>query len=128
MIKIVSVALLCAVILLYLKNINSDMFVPCLIVSGLIIFSFSFSFSYLSSALNFINNIVSVLNINDELFTILIKITAIGYIVEFGASTINDFGLKGLADKLVFVGKLAIFTISIPVFYSILSLLKGLLK
>jgi stage III sporulation protein AD len=126
MIKIVSVALLCAVILLYLKNINSDIFVPCLIVSGLIIFSFSIT--YLSSALNFINNIVSVLNINDELFTILIKITAIGYIVEFGASTINDFGLKGLADKLVFVGKLAIFTISIPVFYSILSLLKGLLK
>ena len=31
---------------------------------------------------------------------IIFKITAIGYLVEFGADTINDLGLKGLAEKI----------------------------
>ena len=126
MVKIVLIAIVCALILIYLKSINNEIFIIGLIASGLIMLSISIT--YITTALNFINNIISVLNINDELFIILLKITAVGFIVEFGASTINDFGLKGLADKLIFVGKLAIFTISIPVFYSIFNLLLGLLK
>jgi stage III sporulation protein AD len=59
---------------------------------------------------------------------IIFKVTAIGYIVDFSASTIRDFGLNSLADKVVFVGKLIIFSLSMPIIYGVLNLLVGVLK
>ena len=64
--------------------------------------------------------------VDGSLFSIIFKITAIGYLVEFGAGTIEDFGLKSLADKLVFAGKIIILGISMPVIYAVFNLLKGL--
>ena len=66
--------------------------------------------------------------INKEFYVIIFKITAIGYLVEFAADTINDLGLKGLADKLVFTGKILVFSISLPIIYSICNLLVSLLQ
>ena len=126
MVKIVSIAFLCALILISLKNVNNDFFILGLIASGVLLFSISLE--YVLTIFNFINVLVNLVNIDNNLFVILIKITLIGYLVEFGCSLINDLGLKSLSDKLIFIGKLAIFCISIPVFYSIFNLIMELVK
>ena len=59
---------------------------------------------------------------------IIFKVVAIGYLVEFGAETINDLGLKSLSDKLIFIGKLAIFSVSLPVLYAIFNVLSRLIQ
>ncbi len=124
MIKIVAVAIICAILILYLKSIHSDLALPATIGAGIIIIYLSFS--YVAQTFEFFSSLINMTGVDGSLFSIIFKITAIGYLVEFGAGTIEDFGLKSLADKLVFAGKIIILGISMPVIYAVFNLLKGL--
>ncbi len=126
MIKIVSLAILFAVIIVYFKSINSELTMPLTVCAGIIVLGFAFT--ELSTVFSFINEIVEMTGLNKELYEILFKITAIGYIIEFGADTISDFGLTSLAEKLIFVGKIIILTISLPIIYAVFNLFTGLLR
>ena len=121
MVKIVAIALLCAVLITYLKAINSDLFVLALVGSGVIIFTFAFE--YLAQTYTFINNLISASGIDKEFYLIIFKVASIGYLIEFSADTITDLGFKSIADKLVFVGKIIIFSISLPILYALFNLI-----
>ena len=123
--KLVIIVLIFGVIIVYLRNVNTELAMLATISAGVIITFFSFN--YLVKTYNFINDIVALTGIDYDFFKIIIKISLIGYIVEFGADTVSDFGLKSLADKLVFVGKILIFTLSLPIFNAVINLIKGLL-
>ena len=51
----------------------------------------------------------------------------IGYIVEFSAGILNDFGQNSVADKLVFAGKILVFVLAIPILESVVSLVGTLI-
>lgn len=53
---------------------------------------------------------------------------AIGYLVEFSAGIVEDFGSKSIADKLVLAGKIIIFTVSIPIIQSLITLIGNILE
>ena len=53
---------------------------------------------------------------------------AIGYLVEFSAGVVEDFGSKSIADKLVLAGKVIIFAVSLPIIKSLLTLIDGFLE
>lgn len=125
MVKIVAISLICACIILYLKSINSELTLPATIGAGIILLSFIIE--YVSEAFILINKIVELTGIDKSMYALIFKITSIGYIIEFGASTLNDFGLNSLACKLQTIGKLAIFSVSVPIFYALINLLSGLL-
>ncbi len=126
MLKIVAIAIVCAIIVIYLKSIKSDLAVPAAIGSSLIILNYSIT--YLQSVFDFFNKIYQTTGLSPQIFNVIFKIIAIGYLVEFGAGIIEDFGLKSLADKLVFVGKLIILSVSMPIIYSVINILTELLK
>ena len=126
MIKIVLIAFVCAALVLYLKSVNSELALLATIGAGIIILFVSVS--YLSSVFDFINNLVSLSKIKPEYYNIIFKITAIGYLAEFSADTLQDFGLKSISDKLVFVGKIIIFCMSMPIIYAVFNLLLGIIQ
>lgn len=126
MIKIVLVSLVFAVIILFLKNIKSDLAILVEIISGIIILTLAFE--YLYDTFSFFNDIINLTGLDSEVFTIILKITAVAYLIEFGAGTVEDFGLKNLSNKLVFVGKFVILGISMPIVYSIFNLFMNLLS
>ena len=126
MIKIVSLALIFAILILYLKSINSELTFLASIGAGIIILLSSIE--YFAQTIDFINKLVTLSGIDFSFYKILIKITAIGYLIEFAADTVNDFGLNSLSNKLVFVGKIIIFTTALPILYAVFELLVGLLK
>ncbi len=126
MIKIVSLSIIFAIIIIYLKSQNSELAMPTTVCAGIIIIGFVIN--ELSLVFSFINELIEVSGLDKEFYTILFKITAIGYIVEFGASTISDFGLNNLADKLIFAGKIIIFSVSLPIIYAVFNLFTGLLQ
>ena len=126
MLQITAISIICAIIIIFLKNVNSELAFISTLASGIILVSVAFS--YLSDTFSFINQVMEMTGIDKEYYVIIFKITAIGYITEFGASVIEDFGLKSLADKLVLVGKITIISISLPVIYAVLNLLKGLVQ
>ena len=126
MVQIVSFVILGALIVLSLKNVNNEIATLLIIVVGVILLGVALK--YLSQIFSFVNQIVELSGINNTFYKIILKITAIGYITEFGAETVGDLGFKGLAEKLVFVGKLLVITVSLPVFYAVFNLLTGLVK
>ncbi|MBR5192790.1 MAG: hypothetical protein IKW33_05240 [Clostridia bacterium] len=126
MIKTVIITIICAIIIIYLKNINSEFTILCSILAGIIVLYSAFN--YVAELANFITYIAEFTGISMEMYNIIFKITAIGFLVEFGAGVIEDFGLISLANKLVFVGKITILVISLPVFYSLFNLVLGLIK
>lgn len=126
MIKIVAVAILFAFILIYLKSINSELFSVAMLGSGVVILSFGIE--YLSETLNFFTELTRLSGLDPVFYTTILKIVGIAYVVEFGAGIIEDLGLKNVSDKLVFVGKLAILTASMPIIYAVFNILTGLIK
>ena len=125
MLKIVSIAVVFAIIILYLRNLNAEFALLASIGAGIIVLFYSLE--YLTSTFNFINQIVELSGIDREYYKIIFKITAIGYVVEFASSTVNDFGLKSLSDKITFAGKIIIITTALPIFYAVFNLIVGLL-
>ena len=121
MIKIIIFAICCAFLLIILKNINSDFYNLAIICSGIILLLMAID--YLSETVTFIQKLKSLSNINNEIYKIIFKIIGIGYLTEFTSSTLIDFGLDSMSKKIVFVGKIVILTVSIPLFNSILDLL-----
>lgn len=126
MFKIVACAVVCAFVLIYLKNINSEFFSVAVLGAGVIIIAFGID--YLYETITFLQVLIENSGVNTEYFSVILKITGIAYIVEFGAGIIEDLGLKSVADKLVFVGKLAIFVASMPIIYAVFNLMTGLIK
>ena len=58
----------------------------------------------------------------------VLKIVAIGWLVEFAAGIVEDFGSKSIADKLVFAGKVVIFSVSLPIVRTMVSLIGSFLE
>ena len=125
MIKIVALIVVCAVLVVYVKNVNAELYPLVLLGSGIIILYTGFT--YLTGTLDFFKKIVSASAINEKFLSIIFKIVSVGYIVEFGAGVVEDMGLKSLADKLVFIGKAIIVGVSLPVFYAVIETVNGLL-
>lgn len=125
MIKIVALIVVCAVLVVYVKNVNAELYPLVLLGSGIIVLYTGFT--YLTGTLDFFKKIVSASAINENFLSIIFKIVSVGYIVEFGAGVVEDMGLKSLADKLVFIGKAIIVGVSLPVFYAVIEIVNGLL-
>lgn len=126
MIKILSTALLCAITIIYLKEINSNLTIFVLIASGIILIFMAIN--YLTSSFEFVSKIIEISSINNKIVSSIIKITVIANLIEFTALTIDDFGLKALSEKVVFCGKIIIFSISAPIIYSVFKIIIGLLQ
>lgn len=126
MVKILSIAILCTIIVVYLKETNSNLAIPALIASGIIVIIFSLK--YLTSSFEYVNKIIEISKIDNKIIKSILKITVIANLIEFTALTIEDFGLKSLSEKVIFSGKLIIFTISAPIIYSVFEIIVGLLR
>ena len=126
MAKIIIIGIILSIILVLLKNFNSDLFAPALVASGIILIYYSLI--YFKEAFTFINQIVELSGVDIGLYKIIFKIIGISYLVEFGAGTVEDMGYKSLSDKLVLIGKLMVFIVSMPVFYAVINLVISLIK
>jgi stage III sporulation protein AD len=124
MLQLVGIALVGGIITVYLKTINPELAMMSLICTGIIIVVTAFT--YLSETFDLFRKIAEISNVDQTLLKIIIKIVGIGYVIEFAAGILEDFGVKSIADKLVFAGKIIILTVSVPIFYALINILVGL--
>jgi stage III sporulation protein AD len=109
MIKIVLVVMISAILITYLKSINPELSTLATIATSVLLLLMLLE--YLSDGFSLIADLVKLTNINNDLYKIIIKMTVLGYIVEFSAGVVTDLGLKSLADKLIFAGKMIILSL-----------------
>jgi stage III sporulation protein AD len=125
-IKLIGVALVCAIIILYLKNIKPELAFSAAVASGIILLLMIISM--LTDVISFFTTITEKTGIDSTLFETVLKIVGVGYLIEFSAGLIEDFGSKSIADKLVLGGKIIILIIAMPIIQSMLLLIVSLLE
>lgn len=123
--KIIGIALITLFLTLFVKQIKPEISIYISLTGGILIFFSIFEGLYIT--IEEFKNIISLLNVDNNIFKTLLKIIGIGYLTEFTASLCKDSQNSLLADKIIFAGKIVIFTISIPIFRSIIEIVIGLI-
>ena len=126
LVKIIGVALVTAFAALFLRGTKPELSFAVTIAGAVIILLFIVDM--LASSFQIFGEIAEKTGIDDSLVKIVVKIVAIGYLVEFSAGVIEDFGSKSIADKLILAGKVIIFAVSVPIIHSMLELIGGFLE
>ena len=126
LIKIIGVALVTAFAALFLRGSKPELSFAVTIAGAVIILLFVLDL--LADSFRLFEDIADRTGIDQSLVKIIIKIVAIGYLVEFSAGDVEDFGSKSIADKLVFAGKVIIFAVSVPILQSMLTLIGNFLE
>ena len=111
--KIIAVGIISAIIIIYLKSVNSELTMLATVCSGLLLLVMTVS--YVTEFLGLFSTLINTSGIDPSIFSITVKIIAISYLVEFSASLIDDFGLKSISDKVVFAGRILILTMTMPI-------------
>ena len=124
--KIIGVGLVTAIAALILKSSKPELAFAVTIAGGVIILIFALDM--LGASLRIFTDIAEKTGIDQSLVKIILKIVAIGYLVAFSAGIVEDFGSKSIADKLVLAGKIIIFTVSIPIIQSLITLIGNILE
>ena len=126
LVKIICVALITAFAALFLRSSKPELAFAVTIAGAVIILLFIVDM--LAASFQVFTDIAEKTGIDHSLIKIIIKIVAIGYLVEFSAGVVEDFGSKSIADKLVLAGKVIIFAVSVPIIQSMLQLFGGFLE
>ena len=124
--RIIGVAFITAVTAVILKSTKPELSFA-VTVTGIIVI-LMFLADALQNTLKVFSTIANVTGVENGLLKILLKIVGVGYITEFGAGVLNDFGSHSVADKVVLCGKVTIVMLSLPVIESLLQMVGGFLK
>lgn len=123
--KIIAVALITVIMILIIKPTKPELAILLGLAGSIIIFLMVVDM--LNGVFSFFNSVVEKTGINNNLFTILLKIIGVGYITEFCASICSDSGNNGMGEKILFAGKVTILLLALPIFESILKIIMSLL-
>ncbi len=123
--QLVGIAFVTAVAALILKGTKPELAFAVTVAGSIILLLFVFE--AFRSSISIFGEIANEAGIDQSLIKILLKMVGIGYLVEFSAGILNDFGQNSVADKLVFCGKVVILVLAIPILESVFLLIKQLL-
>ena len=124
--KIIGVAFITAVTAVLLRSTKPELSFA-VTVTGIIVILL-FIVDSLQDTLTVFKSIADATGMENGLLKLLLKIVGVGYITEFGAGILNDFGSNAVADKVVLGGKITIVLLSLPVFEGLISLIKNFLQ
>ncbi len=124
-VKIACMAVVGAIIYVYLKSNGSELAGLSALSTGIILILTTVS--YLISAVGFFSEMASKTGISSNLFLLVIKITAISYLADFSSSLCEDLGVKSLGDKVSFASKIMIFTLATPVIINLFDVISTLI-
>ena len=124
--QLVGIAIITAVAALLLKGTKPELAFAVTIAGGIILLLFAFEI--FKGSLTIFQKITDITGSESSIVKILLKMVGIGYLVEFSAGILNDFGQSNLGDKLVFCGKIIVLVLAVPILESVLNLIVKLLE
>ena len=126
LVKIIGVAFTTAVVAMLLKSTKPELSFAVTVVGALLILLFVVDL--LQETMQIFSVIVNATGVNNNLIKILLKIVGVGYLAEFSAGILTDFGCNSLSDKVILGGKLLILALALPIIQSLLSLISKFLQ
>ena len=124
--KVIGVAFITAITAIILKGTKPELSFAVTIVGIIIVLSFVLDM--LRGSMSIFATISQMAGVENGLIKMLLKIVGVGYITEFSAGILNDFGSSSLADKVTLAGKVTIVLLSMPIVESLLTLMNSFLQ
>ena len=124
--KIIGVAFVTSISAILLKSTKPELSFAVTVTGVIVILLFIVD--SLQNTVAILKTISEMTGLENGLIKILIKIVGVGYLTEFGAGILNDFGSSAVADKVVLAGKITIVVLSFPVLESLLQMVRGFLQ
>ncbi len=123
--KIIAIGLITCLATMIVRPIRSDFAVIIGLVGGLIILFMVIN--YLATIFEVFKEIIGITGLNSNLYTLLLKIIGVGYLIEFTAGICSDTGNSSLGDKVLLGGKIIILVMALPIITNILQIIMELL-
>lgn len=122
--KVVGFGIISVILIVILKEEKKEFALILTILSGVLLLIYIVT--KLTPVIDMLNNLIDGANINKDFLVIILKITGIAYIVEFGKNICIDAGQSAIATKIEMAGKVIIVTLSLPLIASLVNVLTGL--
>lgn len=124
--KIIGVAFITAISAILLKGTKPELSFAVTVTGVIVILLFIID--ALQSTVAVFVKIANLTGVENGLIKTLVKIVGVGYLTEFCAGILNDFGSNAVADKVVLGGKITIVILSLPVLEGLLTMIQGFLR
>lgn len=125
LLKVLILGIILSVITVLLKQIKPEYSLICIIVGSIILIAYILS--GITTIFDYFSKIVDKTGIDEALFSTLLKIIGVGYLIEFSAGVCVDSGNSSIADKIILAGKILIFTLSMPIITNLFNLVLELI-
>ena len=123
--QLIGIAFVTAIAALILRSVKPELAFAVSVAGGIVLLLFALEL--FRGSMSVFGEIVDTTGLDSALVKALLKMIGIGYLVEFSAGILSDFGQNSVADKLIFCGKIVILILAIPILESVLSLINRLL-
>lgn len=122
--KIVGFAIFSVIIIVIIKEQKPEVALVIAISAGIMIILVAIT--KISGVITLLDELIQKSGINKDFLSIILKVTGIAYIIEFGKNICVDAGQSAIATKLEMAGKIIIVVLSLPLISSLVTLLTGL--
>ena len=124
-IKVVIIGLVICFISVLLKQIKPEYSIIAIIVGSILLLIYIIN--GIVNVFGFFSSVVDKTGIDGDLFSLLIKIIGIGYLIEFSVGICNDSGHPSIGDKVSLAGKVMLLVISMPIITNLFNMILDLL-
>ncbi len=124
--KIVGFTIVATLLIITLKQERKEIALMLSVAAGIIIL-FSV-IGPLGDILNMLEGLIGKSGINSKYLEIMLKVTAIAYIIEFSKNICIDAGESAVATKVEIAGKVIVVSLSIPILLSVVEVVTKFVK
>lgn len=124
-VKIVGIGLIALILIVIIKQYKPEFALYVSLGAGIIIILLVLD--KLLGIIQLLTTLSQKAGVNATYLSILLKITGIAILTEFGVSICKDAGEAAVANKIEFGGKIIIISISIPIISALLEVIMQLI-
>ena len=123
--KVIGIAFIAVIVISIIKQFRPEFTIYVSIIGGIIILCLIFD--ELIPIISMLQNLSDKMGVSSKFFIILLKITGIAYLTEFGANVCKDSGDTAIATKVELAGKILIIGLSIPILTTLMETLLSII-
>lgn len=124
-IKIVGIGIIALILIIIIKQYRPEFALYISLIAGALILYFVLD--KVTNIINLLKQICEKSGVNSNFLGILIKMTGIAFLAEFGISICKDAGENAIASKVELGSKVVIISMSIPIIYNLLEVILKIL-
>lgn len=124
-VKVCAFCLTAVILVVIVKEQNKSIATMISIISGVIVTIYVVT--NIDGIFSALNNLASLSSVETKYLSLILKISGITYLIEFGKNLCVDAGECALGTKLEMAGKVMIVTLTLPVLTEVISQIVGIL-